>query len=255
MKTSDKHQFTQKETAMNTVRKHQAAQNETFMDVSCKHRFTLIELLVVIAIIAILAAMLLPALSAARERARSASCVGKLKQIGVAEQMYSGANGDCIAVDQSVKYENANSVTINSGWYSNLPPILLRDGGYFGVEKPNNAASSLAQAIQFYQCPSDTANFTTTGSSISYQYYVWKTAHTGWGSPTVEARFIMGRDNPGAAIWVDRDLGSTATPNHSNNNFNRLHLGGHVSTRIVTATEKTWDWGNKFRKVLDDIQY
>jgi len=50
--------------------------------------FTLIELLVVIAIIAILAAMLLPALSAARERARAANCVNKLKQIGTGTMMY-----------------------------------------------------------------------------------------------------------------------------------------------------------------------
>ena len=166
-----------------------------------KHRaFTLIELLVVIAIIAILAAMLLPALSGAKERGRTAACLSNLHQIGVALQIYTDENNNFLPFMDNI---STNSMITNT--YPSMDKVLAPQLGSLGV----------------LRCPSDkTMTFEKTGSS-----YFWNVLLNGQNASHPD---LMGLTDSLEKVLVFSDKDGFHLRNGSAHGYNYLYADQHI---------------------------
>ena len=124
-----------------TPKKRKYAEKKT----SCTQmdHFTLIELLVVIAIIAILAAMLLPALNQARERASGITCIGNLKQWGIGWQLYADTYKGYLVPQKATPYTGSGSEV---AWYNFYNPLRL-------LAAPSANYIRWSNGRQFCGCP------------------------------------------------------------------------------------------------------
>ena len=174
--------------------------------------FTLIELLVVIAIIAILAAMLLPALSMAKEKARSIICLSNVKQIGIAINIYADDHNDVLV---PAEYNVRNGAKFQEGW-----PTILYNGKYL----------SAPRAPTFYTVPAGSSVFRCPSASP----FVYRFNPTSRDDPEGAKAWPYPSETGGKNFFIDCWYGlNGSTGNPQKWPFTRIPMDGSRSTTLV----------------------
>jgi prepilin-type N-terminal cleavage/methylation domain-containing protein/prepilin-type processing-associated H-X9-DG protein len=235
--------------------------------ICCRAGFTLIELLVVVGIIAILVAMLLPALARARAAAETTACASNLRQLGLAMHMYSNESKDQMV---QVRYDTYNtnpdgSLTLRDAhfWQWVIMGYLGRQRlSYYGIDA---APAYPAQPAPVFECPSalypfavDSANdytFESTyvpGCSYGMNVPSWGTFPRKRSQVKRHTKFLVLTDARYAHMFeTAADLRYDPIPTayyvagwRHNNGVNVLLLDGHVEyAKYAGSNGVTWGPG------------